>query len=130
MREQESLIEFEPPKPETNTQMTDSVNKLPFQKPTIQDKPEEESPEVTDRLVPPPEATVADPATDTMKPEDITEETRKELTDEEKRLQREEEQYAIYIGMLSNEEESDTDTDTDETSYYCLVKDNNKLRDI
>ena len=117
MREQKLLIDFEPPKPETDTQMTDLVNKLPFQNLTIQDKPEKESPEVTDTLVPPPEATSAAPATDTTKLEDIMEETSKELTDQEKRLQRKEEQYAIYISMLSDKEESDTDMETDETSY-------------
>ena len=39
------------------------------------------------------------------------------LTDQEQRLQREEEEYTIYIGMLSDEEESNTKTDTDESAY-------------
>ena len=36
----------------------------------------------------------------------------KTLTEQELRLQRKEEKYAIHISMLSEEEESDTETDT------------------
>ena len=115
-REQKSFTDFKPPKPQTDEQVTDSVNKIPFQNLTIQDKPEEELPEVTNTLVPPPEMTAAAPAMDVTESEDIMEETNKELTDQNKGLQKEE-LYAIYISMLSNEEESDTDMDTDETSY-------------
>ena len=54
-----------------------------------------------------------------MKQENIMEEEDSgELTDQEKTLQKKEEEYAIYVGMLSKEEESDTKTDTDEAPYF------------
>ena len=52
-----------------------------------------------------------------MRSDDSTETHYKTLTEQELRLQREEEKYAIYIGMLSKEEESDTETDINETTY-------------
>ena len=84
------------------------------------DKPKGESPEVTDTLVPPPEASVITPVMDNTKLENTMEANDRGLMDHEQRLQREEEQYAIYISILSEEEESDTNTDTDETSYPFL----------
>ena len=80
-------------------------------------KLEEGLPEVTDELVPPPEASAATPVTDVIKPGNITEENNGGLIDKEQRLQREEEKYAIYIGMLSDKEESNTEADTDESAY-------------
>ena len=74
-------------------------------------------PEVSDALVPPPEALAATPVTDVEKVEDIVEESNGGLTEQEQRLQREEEEYAIYISMLNDEEESNTETDTDESVY-------------
>ena len=75
--------------------------------------------EVTNTLVPLPEVSAATPAAEVMKQENIVEEEDNErLTDHEKTLQKEEEEYAIYIGMLSEEEESDTKTDTDESPYF------------
>ena len=126
-REQKSLIDFNPPKPDSDKQMmyleTDkrkvvSADDLPIQNLLIhQDKVEEELPEVSDALVPPPEAPAATPVTDVANPEDIMEESNGGLTEQEQRLKREEEEYAIYIGMLSDEEESDTETDMDESIY-------------
>ena len=118
---QRSLIDFNPPKPESRqTTNLEIVNDLPIQNLTIQeDKKEEEMPEVTNTLVPPPEASAETPATVVTKQENIAEEEDNEgLTDQEKTLQKEEEEYAIYIGMLSKEEESDTKTDTDESPYF------------
>ena len=57
------------------------------------------------------------PATDTVKSDDSTETHYETLTEQELRLQRKEEKYAICIGMLSKEKESDTETDTNETTY-------------
>ena len=78
--------------------------------------------EVTDTLIPLPEASaetpVAEaPVADTVKSDNSTETHYEMLTEQELRIQREEEKYAIYIGMLSEEEESNTETDTDETIY-------------
>ena len=75
-------------------------------------------PEVTDALVPPPEALAVTLVTDVIKLENIVEESNGGLTDQEQRLQREEEKYAIYIGMLSDEEESNTETDESEYLFY------------
>ena len=54
--------------------------------------------------------------TDTARSDDSTETHYKTLTEQDLRLQREKERYAIYIGMLSEEEESDTETDTNKTT--------------
>ena len=87
---------------------------------TIQeDKKEGELPGVTDTLVLPPELSAVTPVMDVMKQENITEEKDvEELTDQEKTLQKGEEEYAIYIAGLSEEEESNTKMDTDESQYF------------
>ena len=90
----------------------------PFKKLTIQsDNPGKEAPELTNILIPPPEASSEIPTTDMVKTDNSMETHYKMLTEQEVRLQREEEKYAIYISMLSEEEDSDTETDTDETTY-------------
>ena len=124
---QKSLIDFNPPKPDSGKQTTDletdkrkvvSADDLPIQNLSIhQDKLEEELPEVSDALVAPPEASAVTPVIDVAKLEDIMEQSNGWLTEHEQRLQREEEEYAIYIDMLSDEEESNTETDTDESVY-------------
>ena len=82
----------------------ETADDLPIQNLSInEDKKEEESPEVTDALVPPPELLAATPATEVIKLENIMEENKGGLTDQEQMLQREEEEYAIYISMLSDE---------------------------
>ena len=87
----------------------------------IQDKPKGELPEVTDILVPLPEASAAAAQVmEAAKPENTMETTDKEPMNQELRLQREEEQCAIYISMLSEEEESDTDTDNNICPFFCL----------
>ena len=93
----------------------ETADDLPIQNLSIHE--EEELPEVTDALVPSPEALLTTSVTEVVKPENITEENNGGLTDQEQMLQREEEEYAIYISMLSDEEESDTETDTDESAY-------------
>ena len=69
---------------------SDIVNDLPIQNLTIQkDKKEEESPKVTDMLVPPPEVSAVMPVMDEAKQENIMEEKDiEELTDQEKMLQK------------------------------------------
>ena len=101
----------------------ETADDLPIQNLSLhEDKIEEEMPEVTDALVPPPEASAATPVTEVIKPENIMEESNGGLTDQEQMEQREEEEYAIYIGMPSDEEESDTETDTDESAYLFYNK--------
>ena len=60
------------------------------------------------------------PVTDTVRSDNNTKTHYETLTEQELRLQREEEKYAIYICMLSKEEESDTETDTGETTYSYI----------
>ena len=82
--------------------MTDleTVNDLPIQNLTIQeDKKEEELPEVTNTLIQLPEESAATEVNRRTSPRKKT---------MEMMLQKEEEEYAIYIGMLSEEQESDT----------------------
>ena len=40
------------------------------------------------------------------------------LTDQEQKLQKDEEEYTIYIAGISEEEESDTETDSEESPYF------------
>ena len=80
-----------------------------------QDDQKEEPLEVRDSLVPPP------PMTETS--EDMTENTNKEvLTEVERKLQREEEEYKmydrIYVGLLSYEEDSNMDTNDMAYTYF------------
>ena len=72
-----------------------------------------------DILIPPPEASTETPATYAVKTDDSIETHYKMLTEQDLRLQREED--AIYISMLSEEEESDMETDTDEATYSYFV---------
>ena len=75
-----------------------------------------------DTLIPPLKASAETPAAealvaDTAKSDDSTETHYEMLTEQELRIQKEEENYAIYIAMLSKEEESNTETNTDKTTY-------------
>ena len=116
-----------PPKPDTDQQTADvTVDKnetimtdnIPFQKLTIwSDDPDEESPEIMNALIPPLEALAETPVTDTVRSDDSTETHYEMLTEQELRLQREDEKYAIYLGILGKEEDSDTETVTDKTTY-------------
>ena len=96
----------------------ETADDLPIQNLSIhEDQREEELPDITDALIPPPETSAATPVTEVIKPENIAEENNGGLTDQEQRLQREEEEYAIYIKILSDEEESNTKTDTNKSAY-------------
>ena len=123
-----------PPKQDTDPQtMEMMVDDIPLQKLTIQsDDPDENLMEVTNTLIPPLEASVETPvaeipvaktpeaeasATDTAKSDNSTETHYKTLSEQELRIQREEEKYALFIDILSKEEESDTETDTDDNAY-------------
>ena len=136
-REQKSLIDFMPPKPDTDQQTADATvdrketvmtGDIPFQKLTIQsDNPDEESPEISDALIPLLEVLAETPWTDTMRSDGSTETHYESLTEQELTLQREEVKYAIYTGMLNKEEESDTETNTDETFTHILTKKNEHI---
>ena len=80
-------------------------------------------PEITDTLVPPSEVAAATPKTEKteeMEWESTIEEKDTEgLTDQELKLQNDEEEYSIYIAGISEEEESDTETDLEESPYFC-----------
>ena len=111
-REQnDSLIDFNEPKPQTNIDQTTDIDKVAFSKLQIrQSDPKEEPIEVTNSLIPPPP-----PVTEI--PGDMTGNTNgEELSEAEKRLQKEEEKYdlygRVYVGQLSKEEESDMQTQT------------------
>ena len=73
--------------------------------------------EVTDTMIPPPEASAETPVADTAKSDNSTETHYETCMEQELRIQREEEKYAIYISMLSEEMESNTETNTDDTMY-------------
>ena len=108
--------DFNDSKPQTNTEQTTDIDEVAFSNLQIRQSILKEEPiEVTKSLIPPPPMTEA--------PEDITENTNGEgLLKAEKRLQREEEKYKlynrIYIGQLSNEEESITDTNRLTYTYF------------
>ena len=48
----------------------------------------------------------------------IEEKDIEELTDQELRLQKDEEEYSIYIAGISEEEEGDIVTDSEESPYF------------
>ena len=132
-REQKSLVEFMPPKLDTDPQtMEVMADDIPFSKLIIwSEDPDKNPAEVTNRLIPPLEAaaetSVADipvaktpeaeaSVMDTAKSDDSTK-THYEMLEQELRMLREEEKYALFISILGKEEESDTETDTDDNTY-------------
>ena len=105
----------------------DILKELPIQNLNIQKdrKEEEKLPEIRDSLVPPSEVAVATPMTEKMEKteetewESITEEKDvEELTDQELMLQKDKEEYSIYVAGISEEEESNTETDSEESPYF------------
>ena len=133
-REEKSLVDFMPPKQHTDPQMMEVMaDNIAFSKLTIQlDDPDKNPAEVTNRLIPPPQAAAGTPAADIpaaktpeaetsakdmTKSDDSTKTNSKTLSEQEQRMQREEEKYALFIGILSEEEESNTETDTDVNTY-------------
>ena len=103
---------------------SDILKELTIQNLNIQEdrKEEEKSPEITDSLILLSEVAVATPKTEKMeetKWESIIEEKdAEELTDQELKLQKDEEEYSIYKAGISEEEESDTETDLEESPYF------------
>ena len=113
-REQNTLLSFDMPKPETDKQTSDSVDTPPFQNLTIKmNRLDEKAPEVSTTLVSPIEPGVIGT---TPKEDSITKAEDRGLTEQELRLQREEEKYAMYISHLSPKD-SDTDTEMDKSEY-------------
>ena len=102
----------------------DIIKELPIQNLNIEEdrKEEEKSPEITDMLVLPSEVAAATSKmeeTEEMEWESTIEEKDTEgLTDQEQNLQKDEEEYAIYIAGISEDKESDTDTDSEESPYF------------
>ena len=113
-REQNTSLSFDIPKPETDKLTSDSVDTLTFQNLTIKmNRLDEKAPEVLTTLVPPPEPGAIGT---TLKEDGITKAEDEGLMEQELRLQKEEETYAIYIGNLSPKD-SDTDMEMDESKY-------------
>ena len=82
-----------------------------------QDRPKQKQVKVTDSLIPLPMSEEEKLTTGEM-----TKETVEGLTEMEKRFQLEEEKYAlhqkVYIGQLSDEEESDTKSDYSDYNHF------------
>ena len=127
-REQRLLIDLNFPKVEQK-QMTDLdiLKELPTQNLDIQeDRQEEEKlPEITDSLVLPSEVAAAMPTTEKIEKTEVTEweniieeKDIEELTEQELRLQKDKEEYFIYIAGISKEEESNIQTDSEESTYF------------
>ena len=118
-REQQSLSNFDIAKSETDKQTLYLVDTLPFQKMTIEmNELEDKTLEVSNTLVPLQEkGAIRITLSENVIKLDGTEEANKEgLIEHELHLQREEEKYALYIGILSPEE-SDIESEMDESEY-------------
>ena len=117
-REQRLLTDLDLPKLDPR-QMTDSeiLNELLIQNLTIlEDRKEEKLPEITDTLL----VTAVTPKMEEMDLENIMEEKDAEgLTDQEQKLQKDKEEYTIYIAGISEEEETETETESDKSPYLC-----------
>ena len=133
-KEQKSLVDFMLPKQDTDPQtMEVMADDIPFSKLTIQsDDPGKNPVEVMNALIPSmgaaaetlaadisvaktPEAEAS--AMDTAKSDNSTKTHYEVLSEQELRMQREEEKYVLFIGILGEEEESNTETDTDDNTY-------------
>ena len=119
-KEQKSLIDFKPPKPDSDKELTDQltdvrqvilVDDIPFQNLTTgQDKPKKEPQETTNTLVPPLMATAMALVTDMTKPDDTAEDMARpgntmennngELTEHEQRLEEEVENTNYTPGFM------------------------------
>ena len=116
MREKtDTLTGYNTPSPQTDIDKTTDINEVAFSKLHIgQSNLKEEPKEMADSLIPL-------PLTET--PGDITgKNDSKELSEVERKLQQKEEKYklyqTIYMGQLSEEEESDTESDGLTYSYF------------
>ena len=115
MEQNKSLIDFEALNQKTDTEKIMDVDEIPFSKLQIgQDSHKEEPLELTESLVLPP-STLA-----TL--EDTTKNTDKGLTEVKVKLQGEEEKFKmydrIYVGLLTDEEDSDTKTNELTYTYF------------
>ena len=120
-REQNPIVKFDIPRPKPDNSTLDSVDSLPFQGLTIwTDRPDEKAPEVLTILIPPiePGAVGTIPKDNQVKLNPILKEE-EELTEQELRMQKEEEKYNFYISQLRLED-SDTDMETDGSDYSFL----------
>ena len=106
-----------------------TADDIPFLKLTIPSNDPDKNPvEVTDTLIPPlevaadipaiktPEAETEASATDRAKSDNSTEMHYEILLEQEVRMLREE-KYALFISILSAEEENNTETDTNDNTY-------------
>ena len=114
------------PKPQSEPNPRTEIDKLDINKLNIeQDSPKEEQVEVTDSLVPLP-TSEEEKATMEGTMEETMEETTEELTEAEERYQLKEENCAlyqrVYVGQLSDEEQSDTGSDYSGYSYFGKKK--------
>ena len=112
-REQMLLVDCAPPTQDIDPPVMEVVvDDIPFSKFTIQsDDPDENPAEVMDMLIPPPEVTADIPViktseteasvTDTAKSDNSTEMHYEMLLEQELRMQRKEEKYALFISILS-----------------------------
>ena len=109
-----SLMDYNMPRPQTDIDQKADVNEIVLSKLQIEQSDlKEEMTEVTDSLTPPPP---------TEMPEDMVgENANKELSEVERKLQQEEESYEwyqrVYMGQLSEEEESNMESDSSSYSY-------------
>ena len=122
VREQRSLIDLNFPKLDQR-KMKDSeiLKELPIQNLNIQEdrKEEEKSPEITDTLVLPSEVAAVTLMMEETEWDSIIEEKDAEgMTDQEQKLQKDEEEYAIYVAGISKEEDITTETDSEESPYF------------
>ena len=122
VREQRSLVDLDLPKTDLRqTTDTEILNEQLIQNLNIQvdGKEGEKLPDITDTLVLPPEVAAVTLMMEEMEQENIIEEKDAEgLTDQDQKLQKDEEEYAIYIARKSEEEESNTEADSDESPYF------------
>ena len=117
-REQsKSLIGLSDPKSKKNVEQTMDIDKIPFSKlQKGQDDEKKEPLEVMDSLVPP------HPLVTGMSNGTTENANEEELMEPERKLQRKEEQYAMYkrtyMGQLSDKEDSNMDTNKMSYTYF------------
>ena len=130
-REQKLLVDFVPPRQDIDPPVMEvTADDIPFLKLTNRlDGPDENPAEVMDTLIPPlevaadiptiktPEAETEASVTDMAKSDNSISMHCEMLSEQELKMQREEEKYALFINILGAEEESNTETDTNNNTY-------------
>ena len=121
LREQRSLIDLNfPILDQRQTMDSEILKELPIQNLNVQEdrKEEEKLPLITNTWVAPSEVAAVTPITEEMEWESIIEEKDVEgLTEQEQQLQKDEEEFTIYVAGMNEEEESDIETDSEESPY-------------